>query len=161
MKKIILTVALVAMASIAHANTDPGLMPLTTNNVADTNIRASGVEKVILVNSTTPALATDRSGNTMTSGLIYWVVRPSSAAIDQYLEIRDTNTANILSTRMLPWINAVSTSSLSPFAVGGGQVIQFDPPLPFYNGLSYNQWPPASTPKTGCEWSIGVRWKKR
>jgi hypothetical protein len=54
---------------------------------------------------------------------------------------------------MLPWIPAVSTSTIgSPFE---DMVLKLDPPVPFYNGLSINIYPYASA--AAAEWAVGVR----
>ncbi len=156
MKKILISVLLLGTVGFVQAAEPSFRVPVSGNNIADTNMQASGVEKAIIAFSTTPLLAVDSSSNAITSGLIYWVIRPSTAGVGQYLELRATNTANVTSQRLIPRIPAVSTA-----AIGGagftGQVIEFDPPIPFYTGLSYNLVPIGIAPTTAEVWTIGVR----
>ncbi len=160
MKKLILSVLLaVGFTASVFAAQEQFKVPLDVNNVPDNSLRVAGVEKCVTVFSTTPILAVDRSSLTITSGLLYWIVRPSTAGIGQYLEFRDTNTANVTSLRLLPRIPAVSTATAA--GITTGQVIYFDPPIPFDNGLSYNLTPAGVAPSTEDNWSFGVRWKRR
>lgn len=156
MKKIlILGLALFAGAAV-HAANERFSVPVGDNNVADPGLRSAGVNNLILVNSTSPALATDADGNTMTRGFVYFVIVPSSETVSatnsHFLVMRDTATANLTSTVMAPriWATQIATGSKS-------QVLKFDPPIPFYNGLSLNLGAAATTPVTGYEFAVGVR----
>ena len=159
MKKL-LFVGLLFIAARAHAATNSFLVPSDVNGVSDPRLKSAGVNKLVLVTSTNAALATDIDGNTIASGFIHYVILPSSVTIgaSTFLVMRDTNTANLTSTLLAPYLWSVGTGT-------GGNVsspiVNFDPPIPFTNGLSLNLGAAGSTPATGGGWGVGVRWKRR
>lgn len=149
---------------VVRADQESFKVPVSANRIADIELKSAGVEKCLLVNSTIPALATDRNGNTMTNGLIYWVISPSTIAVQSaYLEFRDTNTANVSSAYMLPPLPTNVTVTTTT-VLGGqpyGTVTRFDPPIPFYNGLSLDIGSSnANTANSGLMWAVGIRTKK-
>lgn len=164
-KTLIAAFFVLGLAAFAQADQAKFKVPVGVNGIANGSLESAGVEKCQLITSTTPTLVTDRNGTTITDGLIYWVIVPSTptaTANTVYAEFRDTNTANASSARLLPQVPVniiMSTTSLfggNP----GNQVINFDPPIPFYNGLSVNLVPAAAAPASGIEFAVGVRWKK-
>lgn len=158
MKKHLLIACLLflGMAGIVKASDDKFIVPVSVNRIADIDLKSVGVEKVTLVTSTTPALATDRNGVTMTSGLIYWVILPSTgAATTNYLEFRDSATANGSSIRLIPVLMPKLNTA------NGLQREDFNPPVPFYNGLSVNIKTNADVaPTAGLEFAVGTRTKR-
>lgn len=156
MKKLLLSVFLVSGLSIGAMAADESFrVPSSNNGHPDVAARYGAVDKVYLATSAAATLMTNADGVTVTAGLIYWIVRPTTGAAGTYLELRDTNTANTSTSKMLPWIPAVSTGQVVlPFH---SPVLTFDPPIPFYNGLSVNVYPTAADPAIGTEWAIGYR----
>lgn len=152
-KKLFAFLAAMAIAGATFAADETFRVPSSNNGHPDTAGRYGAVDKVTLVTSSDPAKITDADGTALTAGLIYWIVRPATASAGQFLELRDTDTANISSTKILPWIPGVSTGQVVlPYH---DQVLKFDPPIPFYNGLSVNIYPQSSA--ASAEWSIGTR----
>ncbi len=159
MKKLLLSVLLMGMASMLHAAQPDFIVPVSVNGIADPGLKSAGLETVKLVTSSNAVLVTDRDGTTITDGWIHWIVRPSTAANGTFLEMRDTATANLGSARIIPQIAPVTiaiSSATQPI------ILTFDPPIPFYNGLSVNTLPAgASGSVVGTEYAVGVRWKKQ
>lgn len=148
-----LTALTMGIAGAAFAADETFRVPSSNNGHPDVHGRYGAVDKVTLITSSDPAKITDADGTALTAGLIYWIVRPATAAAGAFLELRDTDTANVSSTKMLPWIPAISTSQVVlPFNT---QVLTFDPPIPFYNGLSVNIYPQSAA--AAAEWAIGTR----
>lgn len=164
-KKILLASFLIAgFSSVAMAVDTNFVIPKGVGNIPDTSAKYGSINASKVVTSTTPALLTDADGNTITSGLIYWIVRPSTGAYGSvYCEFRDTNTANSSSTKLIPWIapsyNGAS-GALSTSTIPVDPVVKFDPPIPFYNGLSVNLLPAGAAPASGVEYAVGVRKRK-
>lgn len=129
-------------------------VPMSVNRSLDEQAKYAGVQVSTRVEHTTAGLVTDQEGVTITAGLVYWVVRPSTAADGTYLEMRDTGTANLTGNRLIPWIPAQSTGTATNVRSLGDQVIRFDPPIPFYSGLSLNI---IGTQINGLEYAVGVR----
>lgn len=159
MKKLFAIVVLLSVVGLAHAEGD-FTMERDRNGNLDFGLKNAGLDKVQVVVSSNPALVSDVDGNTISQGLLYWIIRPSTGAVGTFLEVRATDTANLTSTRLLPWIPP-SSIFLTTAAVNTNQVITFDPPIPFFNGLSVNTLPAgASGAVTGTEYSLGIRKKK-
>ena len=154
MKKLLLVSVFLMTGPLFAAGDADFIIPKSDNNVMDLYLKSTGVEKALLVTSTIPALATDRLGTTMTAGLIYWIISPSTAAATSvFCELRDTATANTTSASLIP---------RTPTAVNGAagatsNIIVFDPPVPFYNGLSVNLLPLGAAPNGGIEFAVGIR----
>lgn len=157
MRKLLVVALLTLGVGVAGAVDLNFRIPKDVSGNPDQNSDYGAIESCILATSTTPALATDPNSVTIKSGLIYWVVRPATGAAGAFLEFRDTNTANVSSARLTPFIAPLSTGSATTQVIVGDQVLRFDPPIPFYNGLSYNLLPVGAAPPSGFEFSFGVR----
>jgi hypothetical protein len=165
MKKIIMTsLLLLGMSSLTQAAGPKFKVPVSVNNVSDETLRAAGVEKCVLVTSTDAALATDSTGSTITDGYIYFVIIGSTDTLPAgslFLEMRSTNTANLTSARLMPRIQAMETVTAKRMIP---QIVNFDPPIPFSNGLSLNIGPAGANPSGGpqvTEFGVGLRWKQQ
>lgn len=147
-KIIVLALLLGVGVGVAHAE-DGFRVPVSDNRIADPGLQNAGVEVAVMLNSTTPALATDANGDTITDGMIYWIAFSTQSTL--YAVLRDTGTANATSTPLLPLISRGDVDTLP--------IWKFDPPVPFTNGLSINLAPAASTPNsTGFDRAvIGIR----
>lgn len=169
MKKLILVASLLVACAVpsfaATATTRKFKVHTDINGVSAMTPKWSGVNNLVLVTSTSAALATDIDGNTITDGFIDYVVIPSSftgqsaTTGTSFLVMRDTATANLTSTILTPYIVSYSASGLSTAPVS--QMLTFDPPIPFKNGLSVNLGPALTAPLTGQGFGVGVRWKAR
>lgn len=169
MKKTLIAAFLImGMVGVSKAAAPKFKVPVSVNSIANPTLESAGVEKAYLVNSTAPALVTDSAGITMSDGFVYWIMVPSTSTTQNsvYCELRDTATANITSARLVPPIPVnvnVSTIAATTFIGGAPQnaIINFNPPLPFTNGLSVNLTPYGTAPAAGIEYAIGVRWKRQ
>lgn len=165
MKKLLLTFALLATTVIVRAADERFMVPLDVNGIADSSLKSAGVNNCLLVTSTTPALATDADGNTMTNGFIHWIIIPGTSSVTDaagpFLVMRSTNTANATSALLTPPIWALENGAGTAGAAPQSQVVTFDPPIPFENGLSVNMGPAGTTPGSNQSFSIGLRWKRR
>lgn len=168
MKKTLIAAFLImGMAGVSKAAAPKFKVPVSVNSIANPSLESAGVEKAYLVNSTAPALVTDSAGITMSDGFVYWIMVPSTSTLPNnvYCEIRDTATANITSARLIPPVPVNVVLSTSNALYVGGQpqnaIINFNPPLPFTNGLSVNLTPFGAAPGSGIEYAIGVRWKRQ
>lgn len=158
MKKLLIISFLMTLGLGVAQATDSFKIPMSTNKIPDTAIRASGVDIAKLVTSTTPSLVSDASGVEINSGLIYWIVSPSTITSSiGYVEVRSTDTANITSTRLIPRIGVSNTTAGNQFP----NVINFDPPIPFSDSLSVNLGPAGAAPATALEFLIGIRWRNQ
>jgi hypothetical protein len=160
MKKLLVFASLILMAGLASADMAKFKVPMDVNGYNDAGLKSAGVDVSYLVTSTTPALATDFDGTTITDGFIHWIVVPSTAAaVTTYLELRSTGTANVTSARLIPRISPVNMSGTAFLYTN--QITVFDPPIPFENGLSANIVPAGTAPATGVEFAVGLRWKRQ
>ena len=161
MKKILLALTFLAMGPFAYAATNSFLVPSDVNGVSDPGLRSAAVNTAVLVTSTNAALGTDVDGTTLTNGFIYWIAIPSTSTVTDaagpFVVLRSSNTANLTSTMLIPPIWAAENG----VGTGGSQIVNFDPPIPFQNGLSVNIGPAGSTPGTNQPFAVGVRWKRR
>ena len=128
----------------------------------DAGLRVAGVNVVQLVTSTNPALASDNAGTTFTEGYIYWVILASTdtlPATGLYLELRSSATANVTSARLVPRISAIENLAGNSTE---SQIVTFDPPVPFNNGLSVNLGPVGDNvhASDNFEYGVGIRWKR-
>lgn len=166
MKKIILVTSLLVVCAIpSFATTRKFKVHTDINGVSAVSPKWSGINNLVLVTSTNAALATDVDGTTITDGFIDYIVIPSSFTGQSattgasFLVMRDTGTANLTSTLLSPYIISPSAAALS--TAPASQMLLFDPPIPFKNGLSLNLGPALVAPLTGQGFGVGVRWKAR
>jgi len=131
-------------------------IPVSDNRLSDLDLLNAGVQVASLVTSTTPALATDSDGNTITDGFVHWIMLPSTAATTVFLELRSTGTANTSSARLIPPVVTDTAGATAPKTF----IVRFNPPIPFSNGLSMNLLPAGAAP-VGSEYSVGIRWKRK
>ena len=169
-KHILLVGLFLIGAQAVYAGTAPKFkVPSSENRHPDPGLRSAGVANFVLVTTTEAVLATDNDGDTITDGFIYYVVLGATDTLPAgsiYLELRSTDTANLTSTRLLPRIHAMETITAKRNING---IINFDPPIPFSNGLSLNLAPStvdvdSSEPQAGVnelEFGVGVRWKRQ
>ena len=158
MKKLILFVSLLLMAGMASAQLRKFAVPVSVNAIGDPTASSAGVEISYLVTSTTPVLATDHDDTTFTEGLVCWVIMPATAAATtSFLVMRDTATANITSTHLVPGIAPLLNTA------NENQTMYFNPPIPFYHGLSLNigMSTQLTAAASGTEFAVGIRWKKQ
>lgn len=155
MKKLLTFGFALLIGAAVHAANENFKVPLDIGNIPDPGLRSAGVNNLVLVTSTNAALATDADGTTITRGFVHYVIVPSSETVSavnsHFVIMRDTGTANLTSTVMAPRIWAGDLDNRTP------QILYFDPPIPFYNGLSLNLGPAATTPVAGYEFAVGVR----
>ena len=156
---------LFSVHAISFAGPGPKFrVPVSNNRVADPGLKSAGVANLVLVTSTNAALATDNNGDAITDGFVYYVILGSSDTLPAdslYLELRSTGTANLTSARLIPRIHAMETVTAKRNV---GQMITFDPPVPFSNGLSVNLGPATAVDgvvNQVLEFGVGVRWKKQ
>ena len=163
---VIISLLLFACQSISFAAAAPEFkVPVSENRIADPGLHSAGVANLVLVTSTNGALATDNNGDTITDGFIYYVVLGSTDTLPAnslYLELRSTDTANITSAHLIPQIHAMETVTAKRNV---NQIVRFNPPIPFSNGLSLNIGPSTALDSTSgstpLEFGVGVRWKKQ
>jgi hypothetical protein len=130
-------------------------VPLSVEGVRDPGLASAGLNNVVMVTSTMPALATDAAGATITEGFVYWIAMSTSCSV--YLVMRATNTANLTSTLLMPYIGPIGSAGAA-----ATNMTTFNPPIPFSNGLSLNLGVAGSTPAVGKDnIAVGVRWKNR
>ena len=161
----IISLLLFACHAIGFAADAPKFkVPVSNNRIADPGLQSAGVANVFLVTSTNGALATDNNGDTITDGFLYYVVLGSTDTLPAeslFLELRSTGTANLTSARLIPKIHAMETVTAKRNV---NQIVVFNPPIPFANGLSLNIGPATALDNAvnqTLEFAVGVRWKKQ